>query len=159
MRPVVAHSKKRPQISTPTDDQTVACVNCKLKEIESLPDGQHRPRWFPLYGPPLEVPTTTEIAEIAMRMTGPSVRRGSGTRVRHETNARGLFCTNASVSPLATKGVERRTHHALRLPPTTVDGSRGSIVLYSGAGSSGCLSILDSSDRDYCRRSYATSVP
>ncbi|CAM9701229.1 unnamed protein product, partial [Scytosiphon promiscuus] len=54
------------------EDEIVACVNCKLKEIESLPDRQHRPRWFPLYGAPLVVPTSTEIAEIALRMTGPS---------------------------------------------------------------------------------------
>ncbi|CAM9578126.1 unnamed protein product, partial [Hapterophycus canaliculatus] len=54
------------------EDETVACVNCKLKDIEGLPDRQHRPKWFSLYGPPLVVPTSTEIAEIALRMTGPS---------------------------------------------------------------------------------------
>eukprot|EP00752_Nemacystus_decipiens_P012046 g10680.t1 len=51
------------------DDETVACVNCKLKEIESLPESRHRPQWFPLYGAPLVVPTSTEIADIAKRMT------------------------------------------------------------------------------------------
>lgn len=54
--------------------QTVACVNCKLKEIEALPDSRHRPQWFPLYGPPLVVPTSTELAEIAKRMTSSEVK-------------------------------------------------------------------------------------
>lgn len=54
--------------------QTVACTNCKLKEIEALPDGRHRPQWFPLYGAPLVVPTSTEIAEIAKRMTATEVK-------------------------------------------------------------------------------------
>ncbi|CAM9992524.1 unnamed protein product [Ectocarpus sp. 6 AP-2014] len=51
-----------------TEDETVASVNCKLKEIEGLPDRRHGPRWFPLYGAPLVIPTSTDIAEIAKRM-------------------------------------------------------------------------------------------
>lgn len=54
--------------------QTVASVNCKLKEIEGLPDRRHGPRWFPLYGAPLVIPTSTDIAEIAKRMTAGEVR-------------------------------------------------------------------------------------
>lgn len=53
--------------------QTVASVNVKLKEIEALPDRKHKPRWFPLYGAPVTVPSVTELAEIALRITARNV--------------------------------------------------------------------------------------
>lgn len=64
--------------------QTVACVNCKLKEIEALPDSRHRPQWFPLYGAPLVVPTSTEIADMAKRMTSSEVSKALGRDYRVE---------------------------------------------------------------------------
>lgn len=54
--------------------QLVASVNVKLKELERMQGRRHRPRWFSLYGAPLKIPATTEMAEMTKRLTA-TVRR------------------------------------------------------------------------------------
>lgn len=49
----------------------------KLKDLQKLEDRKHKARWFSLYGAPLYVPGTTEIAEIGRRITSKEVREES----------------------------------------------------------------------------------